>query len=372
MSSSETVAVVIDAGSQSTKAGFAGEPFPRCVIPTAVGRFRQDGLLDCVPDIYFGNEAILKRGISKLTWPIKSGMVNNWHEMENFLHHIFYRELHVAPEESRVLLAIHPLTEKSDKEKIAEILFESFSVNSIYLATSSALVLHASGRTSGIVWDNGYSCSYAAPVFEGFPLKHATVCSNIVGDFLTTQLQRMLYEIGYSFTTNIERDLLEKIKAELCYVAIDYEDELKKSSNSTQYNLPDGQHVLVGEERFKCPEIMFQPSLQGYSYPSIVDDICSSINKCDLDYKALFFDNIVMSGGSSMFKGLPERLGVELARRVCDLPGIRATVDAMSTRNYLAWAGGSIVASLNSAKEFSMTRKEYEDVGVEKVHYKFY
>ncbi|XP_039763867.1 actin-2-like [Pararge aegeria] len=335
MASADIVTVVIDAGSQTTKAGFAGESFPRCVIPTTVGRFRQDGLLDCVPDVYFGHEAMLKRGISKLSWPINNGMVTNWDEMEKLLHHIFYRELHVAPEESQILVAMHPLIGKSDKERIAEILFESFAINSLHLATSSALVLHASGRTSGVVWENGYSCSYASPVFEGFPLKHATVCSNIAGDFLTTRLQQMLDAVGYSFTTHVERDILENIKADLCYVAIDYEEELKKTSRDTiKFNLPDGQHILVGKERFECPEVMFQPSLQGLSCPNIVDAICSSIKKCDIDYKALFFDNVVISGGSSMFKGLPERLSVELSRRVSELPGIRANVDAMPTRHY--------------------------------------
>ena len=98
------------------------------------------------------------------------------------------------------------------REKIAEILFESFDIHDLYLAVSSALVLHASGRTSGVAWESGHSCSYASPVFEGFPLKHATICSEITGDSLTHRLQNLLTQIGYSFTTPMELDILDKIK----------------------------------------------------------------------------------------------------------------------------------------------------------------
>lgn len=161
----------------------------------------------------------------------------------------------------------------------------------------------------------------------------------------------------------------------MCYVSPDYNKELttsKLSNESISFKLPDGQDVYLGSERFEVPEILFQPSLQEFDSPSIVDVICSSIYKCDLEYKRLFFNNIVISGGTSMFKGLPERLSVELSRRIIDQPGIKATVDAMPSRSIAAWTGGSILASLKSVKGFWMTKQEYEDGGAERVHYKFY
>lgn len=121
-----------------------------------------------------------------------------------------------------------------------------------------------------------------------------------------------------------------------------------------------------------CPELLFQPHLQGSNGASIVDDICSSISKCDMDYKALFYANVVVSGGSSLFKGLPERLGIELSRRVNDQPGIEARVEAIPSRHYAAWMGGSILASLNSTQGFWMTNAEYKDDGADRVHYKFF
>lgn len=98
------------------------------------------------------------------------------------------------------------------REKMAEILFETFMVRDLYLALSPALSLYATGRTTGVVWENGHSCSYASPVFEGFTLKHATVYSKITGHILTDYLQQLLSDIGYSFTTPADIDILENIK----------------------------------------------------------------------------------------------------------------------------------------------------------------
>ncbi|CAG4977658.1 unnamed protein product [Colias eurytheme] len=327
------------------------------------------------PEIYFGKEAVQKRGISKLTWPVHRGMIEDWDEMEKLWHHLFYRELHVAPEISPTLLAVHPLTQKRDKERIAEILFESFIVKDLYLASSPALVVHASGRTTGVVYENGYSCSYTIPVFEGFPLKHATVSSEINGKLLTERLQHLLKGVGYCFTTPHEFDLLDQMKENLCFTPNDYEAEVTEfafSKEKVQYELPDGQHVIIGDERFRCPEVLFQPSVHGLTCSNIVDDLRLSISRSDLDYKALFYNNIILSGGSSLIKGLPDRLFLEMRKRATDSCELNAKIDAMPSRNIAAWVGGSILASLSSYKDFWMSREEYEDAGSDRVHYKFF
>ena len=157
----------------------------------------------------------------------------------------------------------------------------------------------------------------------------------------------------------------------MCYVATDFEKELKDSKKeSVSYALPDGQHVMIGEERLLCPETLFRPLKDNGA--NIVDDICSSINKCDNEYKHLFYGNIVIAGGTSLFKGLPERLGIELSKRVIGQEQIVARVDAMPSRRYAAWLGGSILASLKSSQGFWMTNNEYEDNGAERVHYNFF
>ncbi|CAK1554027.1 unnamed protein product [Leptosia nina] len=353
---SDEVCVVVDMGSRSIKVGFGAESFPRYIVPSVVGRFQHEVLLDGVPDIYFGAEAVKKRGLSNLTWPIEGGMIKDWGEMEKLWHHIFYREMHVAPEISPTLISLHPLTKLKDK------------------CITSTCAARPSGRTTGVVWESGYSCNYTAPVFEGFPLKHATICSEVNGKILTERLQNLLKEVGYSFTTPREIDLLDKLKEQLCYTVNDYEAELANSpvKDKLRYELPDGQHVLIGDERYQCPEILFQPSLHGLKCSNVVDNIRSSISKSDLDYKGEFYSNIVLSGGTTMFPGLPDRLFIELRKRATDEQELDVKIEAMPSRHLAPWIGGSILASLSSYDNFWMTRQEYEDEGSERVHYKFF
>ncbi|XP_041987228.1 actin-85C-like [Aricia agestis] len=372
--SEDDIGIVIDNGSKWSKAGFSGESFPRCVIPTAVGRFRHTSLLDGVKDFYFGKDVTKNRGICNLSWPVKGGTVLNWTDMENFSHHIFYRELHVAPEQCKVMIAIHPLATKKEKETIAEIMLETFTVKALYLVSSPALVLTATGRTTGVVWECGDSCSYVTPVFEGFPLKNATVTSAVNGKVLTEYFQKLLSDVGYSFTTPAEIDVIEKAKIDLCYVASNYEEELKENifnKERIQYKLPDGQYILVGEEKFKCPELLFTPELQESKYTSIADDIYNSLTQCDLDYKSTFYSNIVLSGGGTMFEDLPGRLQMVLSKKVHVSPETRVTVEAPSSRNVLPWIGGSILSSMEAGSGFWLSRDEYNNVGAKTVNYKF-
>lgn len=162
----------------------------------------------------------------------------------------------------------------------------------------------------------------------------------------------------------------------MCHVVGDYNSESilkERNKENIAYELPDGQQIFVPMTHcFRCPELLFKPSLLQFEYPNVVDVICSSISKCDIDYKNDFYNNIVISGGSSLFPGLRERLNVELKKRTIDVPDISTYVEAMPSRHIAPWAGGSIFASLSATKGLWMTRHEYEDAGVDRVNYKFY
>ncbi|CAG9790754.1 unnamed protein product [Diatraea saccharalis] len=161
--------------------------------------------------------------------------------------------------------------------------------------------------------------------------------------------------------------------AEMCYVAQDYAAELESyaSGDGTrgQYNLSDGEQVSLGEERFQCPECIFRPSLEGLNCPGLVELICSSILKCDVDCRPLLYNNIVPSGGSSVFPGLVARLSNDMKMR---LPGVSVQVDDMPSRQFAQWEGASVLASIDHMEGFWMTRKDYQDLGADAVNYKFF
>ncbi|XP_053624037.1 uncharacterized protein LOC128682968 [Plodia interpunctella] len=366
----EEARVVFDIGSETTKAGFAGESFPRCVMRSIVGRFRHTGFIDGVPLFYYGDHAIKNRGTLHLNCPVTDGYITDWDDMENLWHHVFYSQLCMPPEHSRVVHAIHAMSTVKEKKKMAEILFEVFAIKGLYLVKAPILALFASGRTTGLVWGSGHSCCSATPVFEGFPLAHATVSSELSGSALTEYLRSLINKLGYQLHTSFENDIVNEIKANMCFVSNDYAVEVDKLKfDKASYVMPDGQKILLGPERTQCPEMFFQPSLANKKCASIPDIIFNSINKCDVDYRPLFFKNIVVSGGSTMFPGLINRLKAEMHIKN---PGVEMKVDGIPNRSLSAWAGGSMMAGIDSMKDFWLTSEEYEDCGDEKVIYKFF
>ncbi|KAJ1432694.1 actin A [Ochromonadaceae sp. CCMP2298] len=320
--------LVVDNGSGMCKDGWAGYPDLRAVFSSAVGRPKYPRATAGMykTNAYVGDEAQSKRGVLTLKYPIERGIVTNWDDMEKIWDHTFKKELRVKPEEHPMLLTEAPLNPKKDRERMTQIMFETFNVPAMYVHNQAVLSLYASGCTTGCVLDSGD---------------------------------------GYTFTTTAEREIVRDVKEKLTYVALDFDAESKTASQSSalekSYALPDGNVIVLGNERFRCAEVLFQPSLIGKKASGIHDCTFQTIMKCDVDIRKDLYANNLLAGGTTMCTGFAERLTKELTA----LAPLTTKIEVVAPpeREYSAWIGGFMFASADAFPKMCISKAEYDDHG---------
>ena len=356
--------VVIDVGSGLVKAGFGGEDGPRSIFNTIVGTPKQVGLMVGMElkERYVGDDAISKYEIMNFSYPIQRGEVTDWDKFENLMHFLLYSEMKVVPEEVSILITESPRTSRENREKLTEILFETFNVKRLHIANSSMLGLFSYGKTSGLIVDSGFNITSTVPVYEGYPLSHASIRINIGGEDLSKNLLSMIQNnLDENYKDIKGRILADDIKEKLGYLLLNKDDD--DDVKDVTYELPDGKKIELSKELYKANEILFSPNEENEKEKgllSIKNMVIDSINKCDNEIKNDIKENICLTGGTTLLKNFPEKLKNELSE---SSEGTNFNLSAEQERLFSTWIGGSIVSSLDNFQFMWVNKKEYTDNG---------
>ncbi|KAG9204422.1 hypothetical protein B5807_11424 [Epicoccum nigrum] len=368
--------IVIDNGSGTIRAGFAGEDVPKIYIPSYVGRPKHvrtmAGALE--GDVFIGPAAADHKGLFKINYPLEHGIVTDWDDMERIWQHVYNEGLKTVSEDHPVLLTEAPLNPRENRDVAAQILFETFNVPALYCSVQAVLSLYASGKTTGLVLDSGDGVTHAVPVYQGFSIPNSIRRIDVAGRDVTEHLQMQLRKGGHIFHTSAEKEIVKSIKESTGYVALDIVKEEKdwagsrSEGKSIDYTLPDGQKLKIGAERFRAPEILFNPELIGLEYPGVHQIVVEAIQRTDMDLRKALYGNIVLSGGSTLTKGFGNRLLSEVQRLA--VKDMRIKILAPPERIYTTWTGGSILAGLSTFKKMWVEKDEWQE-NPDIIHTKF-
>lgn len=365
----ETV-VIIDNGSGTVKAGLSSDERPSAVFPEVVGKPRNSWKAQCERECYLGDEVTAAGILNRLSvsYPLENGIIENFEDMELIWEYTFAEALKVDPSMHPVLLTEPPYNPKPNRERTVETMFETFGVPSLNISIQGVLALLGTGRTTGLVLDSGEGVTHTIPIYDGFGLPHCINRLALAGRDLNTLLAKLLAQEGTCLTTTAEQHEVRRMKEKLCYCA---QDPTSEFAEGATYRMPDGRELTLTEERWKCPEALFNPSMVGLESFGVAGLVWESISRCEIDLRKQLLSNVVLSGGSTMFRGFTERLTSELrgSAPVASRQDIRVVQANNKDQKNAVWTGGQVYATLRSMQEdMWMYYEDYEEHGASYIH----
>jgi hypothetical protein len=307
-----------------------------------------------------------------MSYPVQRGVVTNWEDLEALLRHTYDNELRVAPEDHAVMLTESAQNPKAHRERLTQIMFETFNVPGMLLGCQPVLSLYGCGHITGVVVESGDGVTCTLPVFDGYCIPQVSQMGAVAGRDLTDYMARLLSARGVGLSGHALLSVARGVKEQYCSVAVDYDTAMMPCSlgasagSPTTFQLPDGSTLALGTESTWVPEAMFQPGLLGLVGPSLHRLVHDTVMGCDIDVRKALMRSVHLSGGNTLFSGMQSRLSKELTDMVHDRAGMEVKVFADRDRLHAAWVGASIVASLDSFGSWQsgvVSLDEYNEVG---------
>ncbi|KAF7794981.1 hypothetical protein EIP86_006124 [Pleurotus ostreatoroseus] len=322
------------------------------IFPSLVGRpiLRAEERVgtSIIKDIMVGDEAAENRNYLQITQPMEHGIIRNWEDMKHLWNYTFDEKLRINTQGRKVLLTEPPMNPKANRQQMCQVMFEEYGFGGVYVAIQAVLTLYAQGARL-----------------------------DIAGRDVTRYLIKLLLMRGYAFNRTADFETVREIKEKLCYVSYDLDLDTRLSEETTvlveSYTLPDGRTIKIGSERFEAPECMFQPHLVDVEQPGVAEMLFQTIQSAAVDVRSELYKHIVLSGGSSMYPGLPSRLEKEMKQlyltRVLNgdpsrLNKFKIRIEDPPRRKHMVFLGGAVLADImKNRPEFWVSREEWFEQG---------
>lgn len=297
---------------------------------------------------------------------MENGIVRRWDDIQHLWDFTFYDRMRINPEGRRILLTEPPMNPLKNREQMCEVMFERYKFGGVYVAIQAVLALYAQGVSSGVVVDSGDGVTHIVPVYDSTVLNHNIRRLDVAGRDVTKNLISLLTRRGYALNRTADFETVRQMKEKLCYVSYDLKVDEKLATDTTvlveSYTLPDGRVIRVGSERYEAPECLFQPHLVDVEGPGVSEALFNTIQSCDIDVRADLYKAIVLSGGSSMYPGLPSRIEKELKQLWLSevlkgdptrLDKFKPRIEDPPSRRHMVFQGGAVLANIVSGFIFN-------------------
>jgi len=371
--------VVCDNGTGFVKCGYSGDNFPALIFPSMIGRplmrYEEEFKDVELKEVMVGDECAELRAMLETSYPVENGIVNDWTGMKHLWDYTFNERMKIDPTEHKVLLTEPPMNPKQNKIKMLENMFGTYGFQAAKVSIQAMLVLYAQGLLTGVVVDSGDGVTHIVPVWEGICPPNLIKRLNVAGRHITRYLIKLLQVRGYAFNRSADFETVRQIKEELCYVGYDLEVEKRLALETTvlikKYTLPDGRVIKLGRERFEASEVLFNPGLIDCESVGVHEMLFNMIQEADIDLRPAFYKHIVLSGGSTMYPGLPSRLEKEVKDLYLDqilkgdtkrLAKFKLRIEDPPRRKHMVFLGGSVLADIMKDRpEFWISKAEWEE-----------
>lgn len=374
---SDNPILIIDIGACSVRAGFAGDnAYPQLYFPAvcSIDASTNDPV-DC------GLNALLpqNRYGAHLIHPRKQSLRMDRHDSSvktvavQVIIESVLMQLNVQPQNCQLLLVLPPIVPDQERNKLAELLLETFAFSGLYFQEQAILALYSYNTTSGIVVDIGDHVD-VIPVIDGYTIEAGITRLPFGGNAITENFSKLITSKGLRYFSETEMYINRFIKESLCFVSQDYADDCAKCDAAPsvytravdvdRFQLPDHRKVVALDNAlFRAPEGLFDPSIWGKDILGVHEFVWKAIQACPIDQRKELSRKIFLSGASSLIPGLQERLQREVTSLAPQ--GTNVEVHASETRHHAAFLGASVLASLSSFQTMLVTQEEWNTLGLD-------